>query len=155
MKTIMVNLCGVFHSYGYENDFEYGQRFHEPTKSSIAEMIARAGGIPKNDPRTKEIADSITIESKAYELPQFIGDLREKKTPPNIITDKLLSGETIDYIADVYFRVWISGEDEKIKQYSLWLDDPERWLYLGEESCIPSWPIFLMEENKHVFDIES
>lgn len=63
-------------------------------------------------------------------------------------------GRPINYITDVYFRIWITGEDEIIKQYAFWLDDPEYILYCGKDSCIPSLPIFLLGENKHIFNDE-
>lgn len=170
----MLNLCGPLQSYGMKPNGEFVSTNLEPTKSAIAGMIACAGGIPRKDPRIKEIEDSITIKSKIYELPRFLGDLREKKEPPTIITDFQLAQGTEenpiwqadgkkretpvfkmkDYIADTYFRTWVSGDDEKIKQYALWLDDPYWTLYLGRKSCIPSMPIFIMEENLAIFNDE-
>lgn len=155
MKTIMLHLCSPMHCYGMAKINGHMQVNLEPTKSAIATIIARAGGFQRNGARIKEIEDSITIEIKSYELPRFLGDLREKKNPPSITTDCQNFDEPISYIMDVYFRVWITGGDETIKQYALWLDDPEYILYCGEDSCIPSYPIFLMKENKHIFNNES
>lgn len=167
MKTIMINLCGPLQSYGMKKINGYVRTNLQPTQTAIAGMIACAGGIQRNDPRLKEIEESITITSKAYELPRYIGDLREKKNPPDIMIDyqstrgtesdpkwkiqKVPDFSIKEYIADTYFRVWISGDDEKIKQYALWLDNPEWPLYLGKKCCIPSIPIFCLEENKHIF----
>ena len=172
MKTIMLHLCAPLQSYGFKDYFEYRKTCLEPTKSAIAGMIACAGGIPRKDPRIKEIEQSITIKTKAYELPRFLGDLREKTTPPTIIRDYQIARGTDEnpiwqeekkkrktplvitkeYIADTYFRIWVTGEDKTMKKYALWLDDPKWPLYLGRKCCIPSIPIFLLEENKHVFD---
>ncbi|RHB47660.1 type I-E CRISPR-associated protein Cas5/CasD [Enterocloster aldenensis] len=168
MKTIMINLCSPLQSYGMKKVNGYVRTNLYPTKSAIAGMIACAGGIPRKDPRIKEIEESITITSKAYKLPRFLGDLREKKNLPNVIVDCQSTRATEsdptwkqkeeptftfkEYIADTYFRVWISGDDEKIKQYALWLDDPEWPLYLGRKCCVPSIPIFWLEENKHIFN---
>ena len=69
-KTMKIHMCGPMQAYGKKPEGNYIATHHQPTKSAIVGLLGCSGGIPRNDPRLKEIYDSIEISVESYHTPK-------------------------------------------------------------------------------------
>ena len=150
-KTMKVHMCGPLQAYGKKPVGDYVATHHQPTRSAVAGLIACCGGITKEDPRYKEIEDSIEISVESYHTPRH-GESLVPLTEPKIIVDfqSNSTGEEPsftrrEYISDAYFIVNLTADEDKIEQYTAWLEDPYWPPYLGRKNCTPSLP-FIMDK---------
>lgn len=149
-KTMKVHMCGPMQAYGKKPEGNYIATHHQPTKSAVAGLLACCGGIKKEDPRYKEIEESIEISVESYHTPRH-GEPLVPLTEPKIIVD-FQSDSTGDettftrreYICDAYFIVNLTAEEDKVVQYTAWLEDPYWPPYLGRKNCPQSLP-FIMD----------
>lgn len=150
-KTMKIHMCGPMQAYGKKPEGNYIATHHQPTKSAIVGLLGCSGGIPRNDPRLKEIYDSIEISVESYHTPIRGKQLVPMTEPPIIVdfqansTGKKPTFTRREYICDAYFIVNLTADEDKIEQYTAWLEDPYRAPYLGRKDCIPSLP-FLMDK---------
>lgn len=151
MKELTLHLCGPFQRYGLKPEKNIARTSHKPTKSAIVGLIARCGGIPRNDFELKEISDSFEIAKiECFETPGVDKPLK-KKERIEILRDfqsrRKADGSQyfmyMEYIEDTYFQVTLNVEDEKCELYRKWLQDPYWVPYLGRNDCVPSLPIIL------------
>lgn len=154
---LTIHLCGPMQCYGRPKTGNTIRTCLKPTKSAITGILGCCAGIPRKDPRLKEISGSFAIvDIQAFHTPSFHSPLRPKKKVETLTdfqsvrdpddTDSKPIFVYVEYIIDTYFQVTIAASPETIKQFKKWLDRPQYPACLGRKCCIPSMPFHIEPE---------
>lgn len=110
-----------------------------PSKRAMVGLIGACLGISRNDSRLKELENSLIMK---YRVVREGTTMKDFQSPSPSDYDKYACGKKlkkyIEYLTDYKFDVYISGDEELLKQIHAAFFNPVYMPYLGKKCCFIS-----------------
>lgn len=178
-KYLKLVFSGVLQYYADTKSIALRQTYNTsvaPTKSAVIGLISSAFGYERGSDKITKLMNSLIIKytltkpSTIFEDFQTIKPLKSQKNYMNKFYIKnqftTVGGyrrngqliKNVQYLQDSEFIVYISGNEELLKNIYNALRNPKYALYFGKRCCIPNKPIvtdfelFNEEDLENVYD---
>lgn len=141
MDCLVVRLCGPMQSWGTQSRFRIRDSEHEPTKSGIIGMMAAALGMDRKDPlgSLTSLLMAVRVDREGVYRQEFQTALDVVTASGSVAKDPQLSYR--NYLSDADFTTCLAGDRTLIDAIHYALLHPQRPLFLGRKSYVPSAPL--------------
>lgn len=158
-KLVVLRLCGVMQSWGYNSEYTYRNSGLFPTKSAVLGLCCAAKGLNRGSQEEREFLEATAdCAMTAIALPRT-RTIGKKTWPINVrrIEDfhtvektktaggKLSSNAVLtyrQYLCDADFLVILEVDADVADDLKEKLSNPDWGIWLGRKACIPSAPVF-------------